>query len=508
MNGFRSRFEKAALLAVVFTVGGVVMILEILGPRILGPYFGAGLYVWSGVISVTLLSLALGYWVGGLLADRRNRLSTLAALTFGASLLILLIPRVRPLVLTHASRLGFRPGVLVSAFLLFFPPLTLLGMVTPAAVKLHARSLRSIGLTAGRLYAVSTLGSLIGTLLTGFVLLPALGTSRVLECTVGLLVLLALVTGAQDRGSRPLVLPLGLAALLVPVLGWQRPAGRETAPWRILHRSESLYGSLVVAESGLTRYLLVDGTVQSALRPGSAEPVFASHRLIREVLAGVARAHRQARPRLLVVGLAGGVLPTALSSSPWEIQVVEIDGRMRRVARDFFGWDPGRFRLAVDDGRRFLQTHADRFDAIVLDAFVGEVIPAHLLTRESFRLARGRLRRGGVLILNTIGFRRGEGAVIPASVARTLSTVFPDVLLCHLRKEGNFANLLFLAGGPGDVPRPSQRPATCAPPSEVLGETGSVLTDDWNPLETWWVKNSALTRGAVWEVVDHRVLLE
>ncbi|MFQ5911689.1 MAG: fused MFS/spermidine synthase [Nitrospinota bacterium] len=508
MNASHNRFETVSLLVVVFTVGGAVMVLEILGSRILGPYFGAGLYVWSGIISVTLLSLALGYWLGGLLADRWNQLSTLTGLTFAAALLILLIPTARPLVLTHAGRLGFRPGVLVSAFLLFFPPLTLLGMVTPAAVKLHTRNLANLGLTAGRLYAVSTLGSLLGTLLTGFVLLPAFGTARVLHFTAGLLVLLALITGARNKCSQSLVPLVGLAVLLFPILGRQTPAGQMIDPWRVLHRSESLYGNLVVAESGTTRHLLVDGTVQSAIELKSRELVFASHRLILEILGRVAPARGQTRSRLLVVGLAGGVLPTKLSDSRWDIQIVEIDGRMPEVARDFFGWNPRRFRFTEDDGRHFLQTHTERFDAIVLDAFVGEVIPAHLLTRESFELARARLRPHGLLLLNTIAFQRGKSTVIPASIARTLSTAFSHVVLCPLRKEGNFGNIVFVAAGQERVPRPFAPAGACAPPSEVLEEPGIVLTDDRNPLETWWVKNSALARRALWEVVDRRVLFE
>ena len=170
--------SSAFLYVVVFVSGAAVLALEILGTRILGPFYGVSLFLWSALITVTLLALSVGYALGGRWADRRALPIRLYYVVASAGLWTLLIPWMRRPVLFIAEPFGLRFAVLVAAFALFFAPLMLLGMVSPYAIKLRARSIDVVGRTAGDLYAVSTVGGVVAALVTGFVLIPNIGVAR------------------------------------------------------------------------------------------------------------------------------------------------------------------------------------------------------------------------------------------------------------------------------------------------------------------------------------------
>ena len=156
----------------IFVSGAVVLIVEILGTRVLAPFYGSTIYVWSSLISVTLAFLALGYWFGGGLADKRPNIDLLYWIVFIGGLAILLIPSYDKFILIQTDRFGLRYGPLISAFIIFAPSLFLFGTISPFAVKMRARTLDHLGVTAGNLYAIATFGSLAGGLLAGFYLIP------------------------------------------------------------------------------------------------------------------------------------------------------------------------------------------------------------------------------------------------------------------------------------------------------------------------------------------------
>jgi MFS family permease len=173
--------KKRYLYVVVFISGAAVLAIEILGTRILGPFYGVSLFLWSALITVTLIALSAGYAVGGRWADKGPKFARLLYLLVGAGIWILAIPILKHPVLVIAEPFGLRIAVLVAAFILFVPPLTLLGMVSPYAIRVRASSLDEVGRTAGDLYAISTVGSVVSALLTGFILIPNIGVSRNLK---------------------------------------------------------------------------------------------------------------------------------------------------------------------------------------------------------------------------------------------------------------------------------------------------------------------------------------
>ena len=207
--------SKAWLYLTVFLTGASVMVIELLGTRLIAPFYGASLYVWSSLISVTMIALAIGYFVGGHWADRAQRtgLSLIIAL---AALFTLLIPWATRPVLLATDPLGLRGGAFVSSLVLFFPSLTLLGMVSPFAIKLATSQLDDVGTRSGSIYAVSTLGSVVGTLLLGFFLFPWVGSRQILVSLGLLLFVLAIAVAVYEQkrfGKTIAVLPCMLLAL-------------------------------------------------------------------------------------------------------------------------------------------------------------------------------------------------------------------------------------------------------------------------------------------------------
>lgn len=168
------------LYGAVFFTGAVILTIEIVGTRVLAPFYGSTIYVWSSLITVTLLALALGYFFGGRLADRRPHMQRLFTVLFFSGILVLLIPSYASVALHATNPLGIRLGPLTASLLLFAPPIFLLGIVSPFAVKLATRSLQKLGVTAGNLYALSTIGSLAGGLFTGFYLVATVKPAVIL----------------------------------------------------------------------------------------------------------------------------------------------------------------------------------------------------------------------------------------------------------------------------------------------------------------------------------------
>ena len=212
--------KHLSLYLVVFIGGASVLAIEILGTRVLGPFYGVSLFLWSALITVTLAALSLGYAVGGCWADRGANFSKLALILTGAGLWLLMTPWIKRPVLDLVEPAGLRIAVLAASSILFFVPLALLGMISPYAIRLKAKNLDEVGRTAGNLYAVSTVASVVAALLTGFVLIPNVGVSRLILLIGVFLLLGALIALLAGRESRGMVV-----VVLIMMLGGRRWRG-------------------------------------------------------------------------------------------------------------------------------------------------------------------------------------------------------------------------------------------------------------------------------------------
>lgn len=412
------------LRVVVFGAGAVLMALEIVGSRVLAPYFGSSVYVWGSLISIFLAALSIGYYTGGIVADRRPRATVLASALFLSGLLILLLPVVsRPILEAFAAwDLGPRMNPLVTSIFLFAPPSILLGMTSPFAVKLAATDLATVGNVAGLLYAISTAGSIAGTLLTAFLLIPTLGVRTILYTLGGTLVALSALLALRVRALRPVLTGILMGALV---------AGATAAPLlptepRVLYEKDSLYHRIWVTDDGLARYLRFDRSTQGGMYLSSP---FESPFKYTEYT-HVAWIFHPAIKRVLVIGLGAGTIPKRFWRDYPEVtvDVVELDPDVVDVAKRFFEVkEDARLRITVQDGRLFLRKSEAKYDLIVMDAYFAEGIPFHLATREFFELARAHLNPGGLITANIIGALDGRESKLFRALYKTYGQVFPGL---------------------------------------------------------------------------------
>ncbi len=409
------------LTTLVFVAGVGALATEIAASRLLAPYFGNSTVVWANVIGLVLASLSLGYWLGGRLADRRPSPRLLGAIVVAAGVLVALTPFVaRPFLdLTVEGLDEVSTGAAIGSFfgvlILFAPPVVLLGMVAPFAIRLGLDRVESVGAVAGRLYAVSTIGSLLGTFLSALVAIPLIGTQRTLLASAALLAL----AGATLLGPRWFALAVALTALLLV------PPGTIKASEGVLHEDESLYQFVQVTERDGTRRLYLDEgvAVHSIWRPG-------------EVLTGgvwdtfLALPPLLGRPlkRVAILGNAGGTTSRAMGVyyAEAEIDGVELDPAVTDAGRRYLGLgDNPRLTVHTADARPFLRRSEGGFDLIVVDAYRPPYVPFYLATREFFELVRERLAPGGMVALNVAtvpGDRR-----LAEGIATTLASELPAV---------------------------------------------------------------------------------
>jgi spermidine synthase len=481
-------FERAALGVAVFISGAVLLGVEIAASRVVAPYFGSSLYVWGALIGVVLTGLAIGYWLGGALADRRpTPVLLLATLALGA-LLVLAIPLVDQDLLRAVGDWdpGPRLSPLVAAAILFGPMSVVLAGVTPIAVRINARSIDTLGRTAGRLFALSTVGSIVGTFATAFVLVPELGTNQLLGLGAAALFGAVMVVAAGSR------LPVATAAAAAAVAGTvilsaalapdgsgtiaasevrnYSPVYRlrggvagnevdfEAEGLEVVYRKDTAYHSLAVVDDTDSRYLRFDSSFQSGMY---LDNPFATNFEYTDYF-HLGLAYNPRARNLLFIGLGGASAPKRLwrDFPNLDIQTVELDPVVRDVAYRYFRLprDP-RLRVEVEDGRRYLEKTDRRWDVIAIDAYYSDAIPFHLTTHEFMELARSRLAPGGVIVANVIGALRGGQSQLFRSFYRTYRSVFPTVVVHPVMFRGDRSafdvrNLIVVAG---DSPAPSKQ---------------------------------------------------
>jgi spermidine synthase len=462
-----------ALGVAVFLSGAVLLGVEIAASRVLAPTFGSSLYVWGALIGVVLTGLAVGYWIGGAVADRWPSPYLLVGAIAAGALLVLSIPLVDQWVLDRVVRWdpGPRLDPLVAAIVLFGPLSVVLASVSPIAVRLAARSLDRLGRTAGRLFSISTAGSIAGTFATAFWLVPEYGTDQVLA--VGAVILLAAAAGVAlvERVWLPAaVLVAGAAAAVVavgalaPDTTGRRLEGLAAKNWSPLYRErdartprkldpaevadavgsgflvrearDTRYHRLLVVDSGDSRYLRFDSSFQSGMY---VDQPFRTRFAYTDYLE-LGIAYNPNATNVLVIGLGGASAPKRVWRDFGDVRltVVELDPAVVETAYKWFSLPhDARIDVQVDDGRRYLQRHDDRYDVIMLDAFYSDGVPFHMTTLEFAELLHDRLAPGGVVAVNVIGALTGDRSRITRSLWKTYASVFPTVVL-HPVYEGAF----------------------------------------------------------------------
>lgn len=415
-----------AVYFVVFFCGAVVMILELGGARQLAPAFGQGLYVWSALITITLLGLVAGYRVGGHIADRWPSARTLFFIFLGVAAWILIFVPFQAGLMYRLQSLGPRLGALVGGALVVLPPLVGLGMVNPFAVRLRIRKTDEAGDVSGTVSAISTAGSLLGAMLTGFWLIPWLGLKFLFLASGFLMAALAYLTAVWAYRKKEPPLSPGVALLLIALFAVMYPEppiyyGRHPVP--TLEIQESNYGQVGIAQLGDLRAMFLNGALQSLMsQDNQVSYVHYTHGLIRLI-----NQHRGKSPKILVIGLGGGAIPIFLERQGFDVTAVDIDPVVVELAEKYMGLESFNGKVVVEDARVFLNRSTEKFGAIVLDAFSADAPPFHLSTREAFQACKEHLDDDGILVMNYICATAPAERKPLAGILASLRSVFQEV---------------------------------------------------------------------------------
>ena len=409
---------------IVFTSGAVLMGLEIIGSRILAPYFGNSIFVWGSLISVVLAALSLGYYWGGRLSTRSPSLVGLLILLLIPGVLIFLLPFIYPQVNHWIANVNFgnRMNPLIASTIFFLPPSIFLGTVSPYAVRLSATALATVGSTAGTVYALSTAGSIFGTLFTAFYLIPILGVTGIVHSLGLTLMCLSTLSGAifYLHRSRRAVTIFWLAM----VSGIMASTGLARA--KNIFEKDTFYHRIRVEQDSEARYLYFDRTLQSAMNLN--DPT--SLRLLYPRFTSLGLTLKPDPKRVLIIGLGGGSIAKKYNHEfpSMELDVAEIDPEVIQVAKKYFYFQEGKnVRVHAQDGRLFLMRAPQRYDIILLDAYYADAVPFHLTTREFFQIADSKLTSKGAVVVNMIGSVTGPRSKMVRSMIKTLKGIFPQL---------------------------------------------------------------------------------
>jgi spermidine synthase len=489
------------LYLLVFVVGAASLGAEIAVARLIAPFFGASTIVWANTIGVVLVALSVGYWVGGRAADRHPHRRGLCMVVLAAAALLAAVPFVaRPFLDVSVDALdsidaGAFVGSLVGVLCLVAVPVLLLGACSPYAIRLAIPDVEHSGQVAGRLFAISTAGSLVGTMLAALVLVPFAGTQRTF---LAFAVALALVAAA-GLGWRFLAAPVAIAAVLAVPVG----TVKATDDGRVLYEDESALNYIrVIEEPDGDRILeLNEGqAIHSIYRPGS----FLTGRYWDgQIVLPFTTLTR--RPRsVAVLGNAAGTTARMYGHffPRTRVDGVEVDPEVTEVGYRYFDMGSNR-RLTVhdDDARPWLRQSPGGYDVIMVDAYRQPYVPFYLATREFFDLVHDRLAPGGVVIVD-VGHAEGSDE-LERSIGATMDAAFASVLRDPI--EG--ANTL-LVGSDAPASASRLRRAATALPRDLANQAviqatrleprlagGDVYTDDRAPVE-WLVDRSILGYAA------------
>jgi len=424
------------LYAIVFSTGAIVMILELIGSRILAPTLGTSIFIWTSLIGIILGALSLGYYFGGHLADKNPNIKTFSHLIFCAGIFIFFIIVAKDFILEISFSLGMKNGAIFSSFFLFVIPSFFLGTVSPYAARLSMKKIEDSGKTIGNLYAVSTFGSIVGTFLAGFYLIPNFGSINILySLAIALFFISLFVYHKKEK-----VVMLSFSLLFVFGFSIVSNAFNQE---KYLVDEDTLYGHIRIydrerIDGKMLRVMSVENFFDSGMIIGSDELAFGYSEYYR--LDNVFK--KDVKRVALFGGAAYSVAKDfLLRNSEGEIDVVEIDPKTTEFAEKYFNLDTENERLNIyhEDARMFLnnasRNNIEKYDVIYNDAFSSNCsAPFHLTTREAVEKIHNILNDDGVYITNVISAISGEKSKFLKAEYKTIAEKFENVFVFSIRE--------------------------------------------------------------------------
>jgi spermidine synthase len=462
--------KKQFLYTLSFIEGGVVMSTELVGAKILAPYFGTSLYVWACVMALTLGGLACGYFVGGRLSVQKNHEKILMTSVLCAAIYICCLPMLTFLFVYLASNFSLIPAVLVSSSVVLFPPVFIMGMVSPLIIKSITTTHEEVGKKSGEIYAISTLGGICFTFITAFYSIPQWGLTITLIINAGLLAAFSVFYFAKRKTFFPILFFLASIFFSFKTIH-KNPS--------TLYLEEGLLGKLEVEDriyktdtsSEMVRYLLINNIIQSCVDVKTNQSKLIYSNVLAQNLSLVNPNAKTA----LVLGLGGGVISNMLTEKNIQVTAVELDSRVIDVAKKYFKLSAD-INIIKDDARHALYQLNNKYDIVVIDLFAGEVTPSHVLSEECFFKIKSLLSPDGFIFINTYGYLTSKAGRGNQILLTTLKQAGFASTICYSGdvEHEDYRNLLLFAS----VKQQSALYASLPKNKIPIFETNLTTTDD------------------------------
>jgi spermidine synthase len=418
-----------------FCEGAAVMATELCGTKLIAPYFGSSLYVWSSVIAITLGSLAAGYFFGGKLSLKENKKSILTSILVLASLYMGCMPLVSGSFRFFAFGMPLIPAVVLSGSILLFFPMFLMGATSPLIISLQTQDVQNSGRVSGLVYSISTVGGIISTFLSGFYLIPAFGLQTTL--IIFAILLLASLLLMIDNSIKI----MGVFGILIFLGFKQAPLAKNC-----IYEKEGLLGKLDVLDDSLEiigegyggkRRLLVNHVVQS-------EMDLASLRSVSDYVGILDANIEKGSGQALVLGLGGGLTANLLLDKGYKVAGVELDQRIIDIAKKYFYMNSD-VEAVCDDARHYLNITNTKLDVLLIDIFKAEEQPSHVITVESLQKIKSLLNPDGKLIINWHGYSTGKRGLGTAILLNTLKNAGFQYRIAASSDNEDYRNLVIFS---------------------------------------------------------------
>ncbi|HSO12542.1 MAG TPA: fused MFS/spermidine synthase [Anaerolineales bacterium] len=504
---------KRYILFTVFISGMTTLAAELAAGRLIGNVFGTSNIVWASIIGLILIYLTLGYFLGGKWADANPIPAAMYRVLAWGAFTLGLVPYIAGSVLRSAANAfdALNIGILGASFaavlILFIVPITLLGTISPFAIRLLVNDTAHAGQTSGQIYAISTLGSFIGTFLPTLVTIPAIGTTKTFLLFSLMLLFVALAGLGKFAGRKEMFKYLWMPALIavIAVLAANQTVKNNVGQ---VYETESAYNYIQVKQQGdFTLLRLNEGQgVHSVYNPNTlqydgpwdqflASPYFYENRSPSDI------------KRVAIVGLAAGTTARQMNAVYGDIPIdgFELDPKIVEVGQKYFGMMMPNLNIIIGDGRLNLERSEHKYDIIAVDAYRPPYIPPHMTTQEFFKIVASHLTDDGVLTINSASIP-GDRRLING-LATTMATVFPSIYTVDIpgslntmifatkqeTKAENFAaNLYALSNDPSINPLLIHTMQVTFAGLKTDYETTTVFTDDHAPIE--WIVNDMVMR--------------
>ena len=504
------------LLFTVFISGMTTLAAELAASRLIGNVFGTSNIVWASIIGLILIYLTLGYFLGGRWADANPTPAALYRVLAWGAFTLGVVPYIAGPVLRSAAtafeflQVGILGASFIAVLILFSVPITLLGTISPFAIRLSMEDTSHAGQTSGQIYAISTLGSFIGTFLPTLVTIPAIGTKNTFLVFSLLLLFVALAGLGKFATRRDMLMHIWMPVVIAIVAVFSRGQALKNNTGQV-YETESAYNYIQVQEqNGYTLLRLNEGQgVHSIYNPNTLQyngpwdqflvsPYFYADRKPSDI------------KRVAIVGLAAGTTARQMTAVYGDIPIdgFEIDPKIVEVGQKYFDMNMPNLNIVIGDGRLNLERSPYKYDIIAVDAYRPPYIPPHMTTQEFFQIAESHLTDNGVLTLNSASVP-GDRRLING-LATTMGTIFPSIYTVDI--PGSLNTMIF-ATKQKTIPEnlavnlvtlsqdTSVNPLLIAAMQVAFAnlktgyETTTVFTDDHAPIE--WIVNDMVIRFIV-----------